>query len=89
MIDPKASDPEQAAAFESEGLTRCADGARTLGQLAIAMLLANAVVSFAVGEPQALRLFQLRVLGSVAIGAALWHLRAYPRHPRLTRSRSS
>ena len=83
MIDPKASDPEQAAAFESEGLARCADGARTLGQLAIAMLLANAVVSFIVGEPQALRLLQLRVVGSVAIGAALWHLRANRRHPRL------
>jgi len=83
VIDARATDPEQAAAFETEGLARCADGARTLGQLAIAMLLANAVVSFVVGDPQAVRLCQLRLLGSVAIGAALWHLRAYPRHPRL------
>jgi len=83
VIDPRATDPEQAAAFEAEGRARCADGARTLGQLAIAMLLANAVVSFAVGEPQAVRLFELRVLGSLAIGAALWHLRATARHPRL------
>lgn len=83
MIDPRATDPEQAAAFEAEGHTRCADGARTLAQLAIAMLLANAVVSLAVGEPHAGRLFELRLLGSVAIGAVLWHLRSNPRHPRL------
>ena len=54
LIDPQALEPGQAAAFDAEGHRRCAEGVRSFGQLAIAMLLASAAMSFVVQDPFAL-----------------------------------
>src|SRR5688572_11809303 len=83
LTDPQALDPGQAAAFDAEGNKRCAEGARSFGQLAIAMLLASAALSFVVQDPFAGHLLVIRALGATAIGAALWHLNRSPRYPHL------
>jgi PAS domain S-box-containing protein len=83
LTEPEPRGREQVEAFDTEGLRACGEGARSFGLLAITLLLASAGVSFAVQEPWAERLLELRLLGATAIGAALWHLRSGPRHSRL------
>src|SRR5262245_2815015 len=83
LIEPQTLDRELTAVFDAEGLDRCAAGARAFGQLAIAMLLASAAISFAVHDPFAGHLLVLRLLGASAIAAVLWHLRSGTRHPHL------
>jgi len=82
LMDSHALDREQAIAFEAEGVVRCAEGARSFGQLVIAMFVASAAVSLATREPYLDRLVELRVLGTAMLGAALWHLRNRPGHAR-------
>jgi hypothetical protein len=76
LIEPQTLDRELAGVFDAEGLDRCAVGARGFGQVAIAMLLASAAISFVVNDPFAGHLFLLRLLGASAIAAVLWHLRS-------------
>jgi hypothetical protein len=82
VIGPHALDREQVAAFEAEGLGRCANDARAFGLLAITLLVASAAVSFAVNDPWAVHLLVIRLLAVAAIGAALWYLGSDRRHPR-------
>lgn len=83
LIEPRNLDRAQAASFDAEGLRRCAESVRTFGQIAIAILLASAALSYAVDDPLAGHQLALRLLGAAGIVAVLWYLGSGQRHPQL------